>query len=294
VNPLVSIVIPTYNYCRYLPRALQSCIDQSYENLEIIVIDDGSTDNTKALVKNLVNRVTYVYQENQGVSAARNRGLEMATGEFIAFLDADDYLTGDSIKERLGILLKERGMGFVISTGYSQRTVAEAPSYKAEFNEDVASDRLSEALLSRKIPFATCAVLMRTEIARRFRFPTGIANGEDIAYFTKVFFGTKGYLLSRPTVVTCTHPDSLRHNLEEIRQQNTALIETIFDDPYFGGAIEFLRKDFAANRYFEFFRRFYSNGDRKEARAYYKKAISMKPQMILKIDYLVKFLRTYL
>jgi len=293
-NPLVSIVIPTYNYARYLSRAIKSCLGQSYKNLEIIVVDDGSTDNTREILRDMDNKVLYTYQENKGVSAARNAGLELSTGTFITFLDADDYLTEDSIESRLGILMDKSDIQFVISETYSKNISDDTLSYRPASKKDFITDRLHEALLLRRIQFATCAVFMRSQLAKRFRFPLNISNGEDIAYFTKNFFKTKGYFLSKPTAVTCSHPESLRHNIEVIKRQGVDLIETIFDDPYYGGALDYLRKDFTAQRCLEFFRRFYHSRDKMLARKYYIKAILTRPSKILKVDYLIKFLRTCL
>ncbi len=92
-QPLVSVVIPTYNKEKYIGEAVQSALNQTYKNLEVIVVDDGSTDNTKQVVEELIKkdgRVKYFYQENQGSAAARNKGLQEASGEFVAFLDSDD------------------------------------------------------------------------------------------------------------------------------------------------------------------------------------------------------------
>lgn len=93
-RPLVSVVVPTYNRAHVLPRALASVQAQTYDRLEILVIDDGSTDGTDALVREYEardDRVRYLRQpENRGVSAARNRGIREARGEFVAFLDSDD------------------------------------------------------------------------------------------------------------------------------------------------------------------------------------------------------------
>jgi glycosyltransferase involved in cell wall biosynthesis len=89
-NPLVSVIIPTYNRARYLCLAIDSVLKQTYENNEILVIDDGSTDNTGEVIRQYGNRVISIYQKNSGVSAARNAGIMAAKGEWIAFLDDDD------------------------------------------------------------------------------------------------------------------------------------------------------------------------------------------------------------
>ncbi len=94
---LVSIIITAYNYARFLPEALRSCLAQTYQPVEIIVVDDGSTDNTREVVAGFPE-VKYIYQPNQGVTSALNVGLSHAQGEFIQFLDADDTLSPTKIQ----------------------------------------------------------------------------------------------------------------------------------------------------------------------------------------------------
>lgn len=89
-KPLTSVIIPVYNGENYIQEALESVFQQDYQALEVIVIDDGSTDKTQEIIKNTNLNIKYVYQENQGASAARNHGLKIAQGKYIAFLDADD------------------------------------------------------------------------------------------------------------------------------------------------------------------------------------------------------------
>lgn len=293
-NPLVSIIIPTYNYGKYLSGAIESCLGQSYGNLEVIVIDDGSTDGTGEMVKNIGDpRVLYHRQENRGVSAARNRGLKEAKGDFIVFLDADDRLTEDSIDVRLAVMLEDGDIDFVTSTTFSMDDTGRTSFRPDERLRDMVSTGLTEALLLKRIPHATCAVLMRASHIRKFEFATNLDNGEDLLFFAKVFFERKGCFLSRPTAAAYSHPDSLRHNMANLKKQGTGLVEAIFDDPYFGGRLEHIRRPFTANRCVELFRRFYRSGDLKLAREYYRKALSLEPSRIFKIDYLFKFLRTW-
>ena len=89
-QPLVSVILPTYNRAWALKTAIDSVLFQNYPNIELIVIDDGSQDNTKELLKDYKNQIRVLTQENAGVSAARNRGIEKSRGEFIALLDSDD------------------------------------------------------------------------------------------------------------------------------------------------------------------------------------------------------------
>ena len=119
-DPLITVIIPVYNVEKYLHRCLDSVIAQTYQNLEIICIDDGSTDRSSEICEQYAlkdERVKVFHQENQGVSAARNNGLDMASGEYIAFVDSDDYIQNDMF-ERLYSELSKSGASYVIC-GYN-------------------------------------------------------------------------------------------------------------------------------------------------------------------------------
>jgi glycosyltransferase involved in cell wall biosynthesis len=116
--PHVSVVIPTYNNVRYLQPALDSVFQQTYPDLEIIVVDDGSTDETPNLLESYANRLRYISQENQGSAAARNRGIQAANGKLIAFLDSDDYfLLPDKIAQQVACFQANPALGSV-QTGW--------------------------------------------------------------------------------------------------------------------------------------------------------------------------------
>lgn len=103
-NALISVIIPVYNGAEFLPDAVASVRAQAYAALEIIVVDDGSTDHTAQVVQTLGNGIRYLYQPNQGPAAARNVGLAAAQGELIAFLDADDLWPVDKLAQQLPAL----------------------------------------------------------------------------------------------------------------------------------------------------------------------------------------------
>ncbi len=90
ISPLVSVIIPTFNRSRLLREAIESVLSQDYHHFELLVVDDGSTDDTLKMLPTYGHRLTVIQQENRGVSAARNAGIAAATGEYIAFLDSDD------------------------------------------------------------------------------------------------------------------------------------------------------------------------------------------------------------
>lgn len=120
-RPLVSVVIPVYNGEKEIEKCLRSVMKQNMDDMEIIVVNDGSTDHTEDILRALEkedSRIRVIYQQNAGVSAARNRGLEEATGEYIRFADADDQLTENGIRVMVDAIRKE-GSELVIA-GYKQ------------------------------------------------------------------------------------------------------------------------------------------------------------------------------
>lgn len=100
--PKVSVIIPTYNRAEYVTQAIDSVLAQTYTDYEIIVVDDGSTDKTREVLEPYMDKITYIYQENTGVSAARNRGIKAAKGDWVAFLDSDD----EWLPEKLAVQMR--------------------------------------------------------------------------------------------------------------------------------------------------------------------------------------------
>lgn len=113
--PKVSVIIPTYNRTRYICDAIDSVLAQSYQDLEIIVVNDGSTDDTATVLKKYAGRIKLILQENRGVSAARNRGIIEASGEYVAFLDADDLWFSNKLSVQIPLLESNFELGMVFS-----------------------------------------------------------------------------------------------------------------------------------------------------------------------------------
>ena len=112
--PLVSVIIPVYNGGRHLRAALESVFAQSYRPFEVIVVDDGSTDDSSAIAQSFPD-VRYIHQQNQGVAAARNNGIEAARGEFFAFLDQDDLWTPEKLKHQIAHMRSNPELGYTLT-----------------------------------------------------------------------------------------------------------------------------------------------------------------------------------
>lgn len=139
--PLVSVIIPCYNHAHYLPKAVESVVQQRYPKKEIIVVDDGSSDDTASVCQQLP--VTYVYQANAGLSAARNKGIQFSKGELLLFLDADDWLYPEALAINSRILLDNPTLAFV-SGGH--RKVLSNGEVVSEDNFTVEKDHYLQCL----------------------------------------------------------------------------------------------------------------------------------------------------
>jgi glycosyltransferase involved in cell wall biosynthesis len=116
-GPLVSVIIPAYNAERFIDETLESVFKQTHDHLELILVDDGSTDGTGARVRAYGDRVRYIRQVNAGAGAARNRGLAVATGDYIAFLDADDLWRPEKLEVQLEVAARHPASGLVACDG---------------------------------------------------------------------------------------------------------------------------------------------------------------------------------
>ncbi len=120
--PKVSVIIPTYNSANYLPEAIESVLAQTYKDFEIIVIDDGSTDNTKDVVAPYLDRIIFSEVPNGGPARARNRAIRESSSEYVAFLDADDIWYPDKLERQLTVFSENQHYSLVHSDASYTRT----------------------------------------------------------------------------------------------------------------------------------------------------------------------------
>lgn len=179
---MVSVIIPVFNCEKYIEETLTSISRQTYEDLEIIIVDDGSTDNSMAIVKDYVekdNRVKAIKQENKGVSAARNKGLEVAKGEYVTFVDADDIIASNMIYE-LVKSLGENDFSCCILTS----EIGNLKGVDKQYSKNILDRKraLIELLSNRLISYSACGKLFRTENARKILFDINTGMLEDYLF----------------------------------------------------------------------------------------------------------------
>ncbi|RDV16712.1 glycosyltransferase [Pontibacter diazotrophicus] len=180
-SPLVSVIIPCYNHGAYLQEAFESVWSQAYPSIEIIVVDDGSTDNTREVAAS-TKGVKYIYQKNQGLSAARNTGVRHSEGELLVFLDADDWLLPDAINLNVHYLLQNEQLAFV--SGGHDKVFVDEGIVKEEVYE-VPSEHYFHLLQGNYIGMHA-TVMYRRWVFEEFAYDTSLKACEDYDLYLRI------------------------------------------------------------------------------------------------------------
>lgn len=241
-DPLISVILPVYNVERYLDRCMESVMHQTYKNLEILLIDDGSTDLSGTICEKYAtidDRVRVIHQKNQGLSAARNKGIIESKGEYITFVDSDDYISCDMIEYLLFLILR-----FHCRMSLCSHTIVFSKSGKKKSLGDGRETKLSahDALLSMlyhgNVDTSAWAKLYKCDLFKTIRYPEGKLF-EDIGTTYKLFieseniacgFNSKYIYNIRSNSIVTTNFSPRKLELLEMTDQMAENVNKIFPD----------------------------------------------------------------
>lgn len=159
--PKVSVIIPCFNHARFLPTAIESALNQTYKHIEVVVVDDGSSDNSREVAEKY-NGVKYVYQNNQGLAAARNTGIDNSTSDYLLFLDADDWLLPQGVESNISYFKNAEKIGFV------------SGNYVSHYETDDTEKEMVR--LVKKSPYADLLLYNHVKMHASVLFPRWIFN----------------------------------------------------------------------------------------------------------------------
>lgn len=213
-NGMISVIIPTYNRAKTIEKSICSVLKQTIRNIEVIIVDDGSTDNTKDIILSIKdNRIRYVYQENKGACAARNNGLMQAKGMYIAFHDSDDEWLPNKLEKQLHIIEKKN----------VDIVVCKMNQYLEKKIEYVTPKRLKEGLIYPVIDLfgiGTQTIFGKKEVLQSTLFDETLPRYQDLEYL---------YSLSKDNRIYCINEGLVNYYIGEdsISKSSKKMIEAV-------------------------------------------------------------------
>lgn len=223
-TPTVSVVIPVYNGAKFIAKAIDSVLSQTYSVHELIVINDGSKDDTARVLEGYADRIKAVHIPNGGVSNARNTGMKLATGDVIAFLDADDVWRRDKLSKQMAALAEYPEVGFTFCNFLtlnrsSGKVVPHFDHLKTrlQLNFEMPLARSPLAMLIDANAVGTCSnvVIRRSVLAQTGLFNTGYRQAEDYDLWLRCALVTKFLIQEECLLDKIAHQDNLTNNMVE-------------------------------------------------------------------------------
>ncbi len=274
--PKVSIIIPAYNAMRYLPKTLDSVLQQTHRDFEVLIINDGSSDAIIEWVSKITDtRVQLITQSNQGVSAARNTGIALAQGEYIAFLDADDLWEPTHLEKQVSYLDNNPKIGVVYTW---TQLIDECDRPTGRIFASHASGMIWQELLENDvISTGSSAMVRRNCLDTVGGFDTELAHAEDLELWLRIARQHQIGVIKEPLTMYRQHP----HNTTKNREKMLHGLRMVFEKAFATAPIEILhqRNSAYASLFLGFAWLAIDDGNTTQAAQYRKQAYLHHPQV---------------
>ncbi len=278
-RPRVSVIIPTYNCDRYIAEAVESVLSQHYQDYEVLVIDDGSTDRTGSVLAVYGDRIRIVVQENQGVAAARNHGLKLAQGDFVAFLDADDVMLPHKLAAQVAVFDADQSNASVGMVHSGWRRVDKDGHRLMDVEPWHTTPHLDLAGWLQWKPVLPSAMMFRREwLLQADGFDPRFPPAEDTDLVLRLaLMGCETRWLEEITVLYRQHDESAMHKGLPQARSLTAVIDHFFARPDIPSAIRHLEKTirYSTDVWIAWY--LYHTGHPAEMAAYLKQSLQYSP-----------------
>ena len=285
MDGLVTIVIPCYNAEKYIAETIVSVINQTYTNWELIVVNDGSTDNSLNIIKEFAandDRISFIDKKNTGVSDARNKGIALSKGKFIAFLDADDVWKSDFLKLVLARFSEDNLLGLVHS---DNQIINEYSEKLNQINASFEGYVLDKLLLGgeNEYIFAISSVVVKKEVIDNVgQFDVHLTNGADHEFYFRVAKKYKIGRVSKVGIYYRLHANNMHANIELLEKDTLAIYKKSDETNLFKNST--FRRKCISNIYLILAGSFWNDGDNKRKGIHYIiKSIITYPPVIFKL-----------
>lgn len=291
-----SVVIPAYNYGHCVERAVRSVLNQSCTDFEVIVINDGSTDDTDVVMRRIqesgAEPLRYIYQENRGVSAVRNRGIDESRYPWLVFLDADDEMCPGALAELQQCALKYPGARLLIG-GHLSCFDSECVNVEAGPVFESRKKNLL-AYLSKRLGISNGACAMHRNIFDGVRYDSDLHHTEDIPVFAHALANYPAAMTTALIARIHKHADSRRHDVEAALKVGISLESAIFENNGLPDWALGLRKPYRIRRILSLLKLCDRGGRYREVRWLYVRLFRESPVDALKPRYLRRYFKSFL
>jgi len=292
----ITIVIPAYNYAKTLERAVLSVLPQLDELDELLVINDGSTDDTAAVLacleKEHPGRFVVIHKTNGGLASVRNLGIERARNDWLIFLDADDEQAPQAMMRIRAHLAEYPETRLVIGGHCSVDERGRRKEHLPQHLPDTPLERVKAYLLDKTLSLSNGASVMHRSVFARGNYPERFRNAEDIPVFAQALAIAPVTLLPFSLALIHKHSDSLRHDFSHSLSGGVELVDEVFGR--LPSALDELRGAFYQQRCLSLFRDAYLAGNQPAARRFYGLALRHDWRTLLRLSYTRKALRLWL
>jgi glycosyltransferase involved in cell wall biosynthesis len=284
MSPAVSVVIATYDHARFVVDAVRSVADQTFEDHEIIVADDGSTDGTADVLRATGVPMRYLTLPHRGVSAARNAAIAAATGRYVAFLDADDLWLPDKLATQVAVLDLRPEVGLVYADAliFDETSGTSCGTHADRFPHP-SGRVLADLLFANVVPSPT-AVVRRAALDRSGLFDETLTGSEDWDLWLRIAREWDFYCVPRPLATYRMHGGNAHRNTERMKRHQHLVLARALADPSLPAEIVRHARAAMASLHIDFGRIYFHQRDFSGARAELLRAVRTRPRVLLRAD----------
>jgi glycosyltransferase involved in cell wall biosynthesis len=281
-TPLFSVVISTYNYGHLVERAIDSVLKQDFDRYELIVVDDGSTDDTEERLKRFAGRLHYIKKNNGGQSSALNVGAQAARGSYIYVLDADDEMMPSSLRTFADAISSAKERNSIFYGGYiSVSETGEERERKSTDTPQSPRPALTAFLTKKTTGLKNGAFVIPSAAFSKIKYPEGLHNNTDIVFIGQALTMYRALNIQATVLKSHEHPQRTRKQLDRILNAGIRPVEALFDPGVVPPELMPLRRLHLALRWRSLARLLYTHGRYKEADQAYRSAFKAAPRTVL-------------
>lgn len=294
----VSVIIPAYNYADFIEDAMGSALSQMIDGDELLIIDDGSTDNTEEVVSAFTSRignknVKYYKKVNGGAASARNYGIRRASCEYIVLLDADDRMLAGAFQVFRKAVADNKSADLFVASYDSKHSSGKVVSKPATPLSN-SGEKNFNLFLKKKIRISHGGFLVKKNLLLQTPYPENMRCLEDQSVFAHLLALGSSVSIDVSVVERYHHDGSLRNNIPALIDAGEKVVGAVFNENIIPQSYMKYKKAYSVSRYLSVFRRLYDQAMYKESLGYFRKAFKIDAKSVLRVKYIKRAFKAFI